>query len=60
MLDPLGRAADEDGIADPAPAGCHHDEPGVVLFLIEYAAGSRNRPKGTRRGDPEVTHRTEA
>jgi amino acid transporter len=27
---------------------------GVVLFLIEYAAGSRNRPPGTRRGDPEA------
>ncbi len=33
---------------------------GVVLFLIEYAAGSRNRPKGAERGDPEATARTEA
>ena len=33
---------------------------GVVLFLIEYAAGARNRPEGTRRGDPEPTHRTDA
>ena len=33
---------------------------GVVLFLIEYAAGSRNGPAGTRRGDPEAASRTEA
>ena len=33
---------------------------GVVLFLIEYAAGSRNRPAGTRRGDPEIVDRTGA
>jgi amino acid transporter len=33
---------------------------GVVLFLIEYAAGSRNRPPGTRRGDPEAASRTDA
>ena len=33
---------------------------GVVLFLIEYAAGSRNRPQGTRRGDPEATARRDA
>jgi len=33
---------------------------GVVLFLIEYAAGSRNRPPGAERGDPENTHRTGA
>ncbi|MGY1810493.1 APC family permease [Blastococcus sp. SYSU D00669] len=25
---------------------------GVVLFLVEYATGSRNRPPGSRRGDP--------
>src|SRR5688572_30783179 len=31
VLDPLGGAADEDRIADPASAGCHHDQPGVVL-----------------------------
>jgi amino acid transporter len=30
---------------------------GVVLFLIEYAAGSRNRPPGARRGDPEAVDR---
>ena len=30
---------------------------GVVLFLIEYAAGSRNRPPDAERGDPEATHR---
>jgi amino acid transporter len=30
---------------------------GVVLFLIEYAAGSRNRPTGVRRGDPEAAPR---
>lgn len=30
---------------------------GVVLFLIEYAAGSRNRPPGSRRGDPEAADR---
>ncbi len=33
---------------------------GVVLFLIEYAAGSRNRPPGTRRGDPEAVSRRDA
>jgi amino acid transporter len=33
---------------------------GVVLFLIEYAAGSRNRPPGSRRGDPEVASRRDA
>jgi amino acid transporter len=33
---------------------------GVVLYLVERAAGSRNRPPGTRRGDPEATSRTEA
>ena len=33
---------------------------GVVLFLVEYAAGSRNRPQGTRSGDPGATQRTEA
>lgn len=27
---------------------------GVVLFLIEYAFGSRNRPKGVERDEPEV------
>jgi amino acid transporter len=32
---------------------------GVVLFLIEYAFGTRNRPTGTRRGDPEAASRTE-
>jgi amino acid transporter len=32
---------------------------GVVLFLIEYAVGSRNRPEGVERGDPEATSRTE-
>jgi amino acid transporter len=31
---------------------------GVVLFLIEYAVGTRNRPPGAERGDPEVTTRT--
>jgi amino acid transporter len=30
---------------------------GVVLFLIEYAVGSRNRPPGARRGDPETASR---
>jgi amino acid transporter len=30
---------------------------GVVLFLIEYAVGSRNRSPGTRRGDPEAVSR---
>jgi len=30
---------------------------GVVLFLIENAFGSRNRPPGSRRGDPEVVDR---
>src|SRR5688500_11075078 len=33
---------------------------GVVLFLIEYAAGSRNRPPGAERGDPEIVSRTDA
>jgi L-asparagine transporter-like permease len=33
---------------------------GVVLFLVEYAAGSRNRPTGTRRGDPEAASRRDA
>ena len=33
---------------------------GVVLFLIEYAAGSRNRPQGAGRGDPEAASRTDA
>ncbi|MGY1695649.1 MULTISPECIES: APC family permease [unclassified Geodermatophilus] len=32
---------------------------GVVLFLVEYAFGKRNRPAGTRRGDPEAVSRTE-
>jgi amino acid transporter len=32
---------------------------GVVLFLIEYTVGSRNRPKGVERGDPEATSRTD-
>ncbi len=31
---------------------------GVVLFLIEYVAGSRNRPTGAERGDPESIDRT--
>ncbi|SFN88075.1 amino acid/polyamine/organocation transporter, APC superfamily (TC 2.A.3) [Geodermatophilus obscurus] len=30
---------------------------GVVLFLVEYAAGARNRPPGARRGDPEAASR---
>jgi len=30
---------------------------GVVLFLVEYAAGSRNRRPGARRGDPEAADR---
>ena len=30
---------------------------GVVLFLIEHAFGSRNRPPGTGRGDPETADR---
>jgi amino acid transporter len=33
---------------------------GVVLFLIEYAAGSRNRPAGAERGDPEAASRKDA
>ena len=33
---------------------------GVVLFLIEYAFGTRNRPAGTMRGDPEATSRPDA
>ncbi len=60
-------------VGSPAELGFSvHDDPsslpwcagliaaGVVLFLIEYAAGSRNRPQGSRCGDPEPTHRTEA
>ena len=31
---------------------------GVVLFLVEYAAGSRNRPTGAERGDPGAVDRT--
>jgi len=30
---------------------------GVVLFMVEYAAGSRNRPTGAGRGDPEAAGR---
>lgn len=30
---------------------------GVVLFLIEYAVGSRDRPAGVGRGDPDATTR---
>jgi hypothetical protein len=30
---------------------------GVVLFLVERAFGSQNRPAGTRRGDPEAVDR---
>ncbi len=33
---------------------------GVVLFLVEYAVGSRNRPPGSRRGDPEAASRRDA
>jgi amino acid transporter len=33
---------------------------GVVLFLVEHVAGSRNRPPGVRRGDPGATSRTDA
>jgi amino acid transporter len=33
---------------------------GVVLFLIEYSAGSRNRAAGAERGDPEAHSRTDA
>jgi amino acid transporter len=33
---------------------------GVVLFLVEYAAGSRNRPPGARRGDPGAVSRRDA
>jgi amino acid transporter len=33
---------------------------GVVLFLIEYTFGKRDRPTDTRRGDPEAVDRTEA
>lgn len=33
---------------------------GVVLFLVEYAAGSRNRPADVERGDPEAVPRTGA
>ncbi|SOD93879.1 APC family permease [Blastococcus haudaquaticus] len=32
---------------------------GVVLFLVEYAVGSRNRPQGSRRGDPKTADRKE-
>jgi amino acid transporter len=32
---------------------------GVVLFLIEYFIGSRSRPPGTERGEPESIDRTE-
>ena len=31
VLDPLRRAADQDGVADPPAAGGHHDQPGVEL-----------------------------
>jgi hypothetical protein len=30
------------------------------LFLIEYAVGSRNRPAGAKRGDPQSVDRKEA
>ncbi|TFV64222.1 UNVERIFIED_ORG: APC family permease [Bacillus sp. AZ43] len=30
---------------------------GVVLFLIEYTVGSRNRPEGVERGDPDAASR---
>ncbi len=33
---------------------------GVVLFLVEYLTGSRNRPRDAHRGDPGATSRTEA
>jgi amino acid transporter len=33
---------------------------GVVLFLIEYTVGSRNRPRDVERGDPEAAARPEA
>ena len=33
---------------------------GVVLFLIENAFGSRNRPAGAGRGDPETADRKDA
>ncbi|SNS14879.1 Amino acid transporter [Geodermatophilus pulveris] len=33
---------------------------GVVLFLIEYAVGSRSRPAGVERGDPEAAARRDA
>jgi amino acid transporter len=33
---------------------------GGVLFLVEYSMGSKNRPKGSERGDPESTHRAGA
>jgi amino acid transporter len=33
---------------------------GVVLFLIEFAFGTRDRPEGTGRGEPRTTSRTEA
>ena len=33
---------------------------GVVLFLIERAFGTRNRPAGAERGDPAVVHRKDA
>jgi amino acid transporter len=33
---------------------------GVVLFLIEFAFGKRDRPPGTGRGEPRTTSRTGA
>ncbi len=33
---------------------------GIALFLVEYAVGSRNRPPGARRGDPEAASRRDA
>ena len=33
---------------------------GVVLFLVEFAFGKRDRPGGTGRGEPRTTSRTEA
>jgi amino acid transporter len=33
---------------------------GVALFLVEYFVGSRNRPPGVERGDPESVDRTRA
>jgi amino acid transporter len=32
---------------------------GVVLFLVEYAFGSRNRPTSSGRGEPRTASRTE-